>query len=49
MVYKAVGKKAIFGEVAKNYSIRLYSWEVAKVKDYIKLLRKLKKDGSILE
>lgn len=36
------GKKAIFGEIAKNVTIKLYSWEKPLVKAYIKQLRKIR-------
>ena len=37
-------KGLIFGEPAKIKSIRLYSWEVKLVKEYIKNIRKQKRD-----
>lgn len=36
-------KKPVFGECAKMFSYRLYSWEKEKVVDYIKKLREQKK------
>lgn len=34
-----MSKNLIFGEKAKNVTIKLYSWEKIPVKNYIKLLR----------
>jgi hypothetical protein len=36
------GKRAIFGEVAKNTTFKLYSWEKPLVKAYIQLIRKMR-------
>ena len=36
-------KKPIFGECAKMFSCRLYSWEKELVKAYIKKIREKKK------
>lgn len=36
-------KKPIFGEHAKMFSCRLYSWEKEQVKEFIKKLREKKK------
>lgn len=38
----ATGKKAIFGEVAKNTTFKLYSWEKEMVKNYLKTIRKIR-------
>ena len=38
-----MSKNLIFGEKAKLISFRLYSWEKALVKAYIKVLREKKK------
>ena len=34
-----MSKNLVFGEKAKNVTIKLYSWEKALVKAYIKVLR----------
>lgn len=39
-----MSKNLIFGEKAKLVSIRLYSWEKALVKAYIKLIRNKKRE-----
>lgn len=36
---KATGKKCVFGEKAQNKTFKLYSWEVEKVRQFIKELR----------
>ena len=36
------GKKAVFGEVAKNVTFKLYSWEKEMVKNYLKNIRKIR-------
>ena len=36
------GKKAVFGEVAKNVTFKLYSWEKEMVKSYLKNIRKIR-------
>lgn len=36
------GKKAIFGEIAKNVTFKLYSWEKPLVKEYLKHIRKIR-------
>lgn len=38
-----MSKNLVFGEKAKMHSIRLYSWEKALIKAYIKTLREKKK------
>lgn len=45
--HNAKGKRAIFGEVAKKYSIRLYSWEREPVKELLKKLREERKKNII--
>lgn len=42
-------RKAIFGEIAKLVSIRLYSWEKKPVKEYLKALRIEKKRELVKE
>lgn len=39
-----MAKKLIFGEHAKLTTFRLYSWEKALVRAYIKLIRKEKRE-----
>lgn len=39
-----MSKNLVFGEKAKNVTIKLYSWEKAIVKNFIKALRKQKKE-----
>ena len=36
------GKKAVFGEVAKNVTFKLYSCEKEMVKSYLKNIRKIR-------
>lgn len=43
MNHNAKGKGLIFGEKAKKVTLTLYSWEVDKVKMFIKTLRNLKR------
>lgn len=38
-----MSKNLVFGEKAKNYTFKLYSWEKVLVKAYIKLIREKKK------
>lgn len=38
-----MSKNLVFGEKAKNVTIKLYSWEKALVKAYIKVLRDKKR------
>lgn len=38
-----MSKNLVFGEHAKNVTIKLYSWERAMVRAYIKLIREKKK------
>ena len=38
-----MSKNLVFGEKAKNVTIKLYSWEKALVKAYIKTLRAAKR------
>ena len=38
-----MSKNLVFGERAKNVTMKLYSWEKALVKAYIKMLRDRKK------
>lgn len=39
-----MSKNLVFGEPAKAVTIRLYSWEKKLVKEFIKLLRKKKRE-----
>lgn len=43
MNHNAKGKGLIFGEKAKKVTLTLYSWEVDKVKMFIKTFRNLKR------
>lgn len=36
-----IGKHCKYGEKAKNTTFKLYSWEIEKVRQYIKDLRKI--------
>ena len=38
----ASGKKAKFGEVAKNATFKVYSWEKEMIKNYLKTIRKIR-------
>ena len=42
-------RKAIFGEVAKLVTMRMYSWEKKPVKEYLKMLRREKKRELVKE
>lgn len=44
-----MSKNLVFGEKAKLVTIRLYSWEKALVRAYIKLLREQKKKEILKE
>ena len=45
--HNAKGKKAIFGEIAKPATFRLYSWEIKPVKELLKKLREERKKNII--
>lgn len=44
-----MSKNLVFGEKAKNVTIKLYSWEKAIVKSFIKTIRKEKKEEILKE
>lgn len=40
--YNPEGRRLEFGEKAKNYTIKMYSWEPPLVKEYLKKIREEK-------
>lgn len=44
-----MSKNLVFGEKAKNVTIKLYSWEKVIVKNFIKAIRKQKKEEILKE
>lgn len=42
-------RKAIFGEIAKLVTMRMYSWEKKPVKEYLRALRTEKKKELVKE
>lgn len=43
------GKKAVFGEVAKNATFKVYSWEKEMIKNYLKTIRKIRLEYDKIE